>query len=252
MVDDVQADALVRMEHWFRHLEAMVPPPQAVPFRGSLVLRFTEKSIHQAVVLKLARVVSGLHAARLLMTQGFVQEQALLHRTIDELGEDVIFLASAIANGPPTALHEQYLEAFWAEPIPAEGEIVGNVSKPNVPPRRKIHAEIQRALGGAAEPTRAVATMKALHTTYSGYVHGAAANIMDLCGGSPPRFHVRGMTGTPREAEHLNDSWNYVYRSLVAFAFALEAFGDRDRFNQVGAFMQHFQTQSGRDFGLAL
>ena len=40
---------------------------------------------------------------------------------------------------------------------------------------------------------------------YSGYVHAASPHIMEMYGGNPARFHVRGMHGTPRQDEHRDD-----------------------------------------------
>src|SRR6266540_5386064 len=90
------------------HVRAQrVPSPQRVPHKDSFVYRHVEKSIHQALVQKLARLVSSLHAARLLMEHGFVQEQASLQRMLDEMQEDIAFLAFAIISDDVTPLHQR-------------------------------------------------------------------------------------------------------------------------------------------------
>lgn len=99
----------------FRRLEQQVPPPQPVPWKDGFVFRHVEKTVQQALVQKLARVVSGLHAIDVLLLRGFVQEQGVLNRTFDEINEDIAFLAAAITNDTVTELHKQYLEAFYAE-----------------------------------------------------------------------------------------------------------------------------------------
>ena len=71
-------------------------PPQRVPHGDAFVFRYKEKTIHQAMVQKLARVVSGLHAARLLLENGLLQEQAAVQRMLDEFHEDILFLAFAV------------------------------------------------------------------------------------------------------------------------------------------------------------
>lgn len=92
------------MENAFRRLEQQVPPPQARPWNDSFVLRYLEQTIEQALIQKLARVISGLRAVDLLLLHGHVQEQGVLHRTLDELNEDVFFLAAAITNDSATRL----------------------------------------------------------------------------------------------------------------------------------------------------
>lgn len=50
------------MENAFRRLEGQVPAPQWQPWNDGFVLRHKEQMIEQALIQKLARVVSGLHA----------------------------------------------------------------------------------------------------------------------------------------------------------------------------------------------
>ena len=93
------AAAIENMARTVRGLEAKVPPPQKIPYKTSFVFRYVEKTIQQAIVQKLARVVSTLSGARLLMSHGFLQEQAALQRILQELHEDITFLAySTIFN----------------------------------------------------------------------------------------------------------------------------------------------------------
>ena len=101
-MEDLYDQTLRSVEAWHTALAARLRPPEAVPFGKHLVFRYTDRGIHQALIQKLARVVSGLHAARLLMTHGFVQEQAALQRMLDEFNEDVIFLAHAAISGDTT------------------------------------------------------------------------------------------------------------------------------------------------------
>ena len=70
--------ALSTMETTVNMLAAQVPQPQFVTAKRSF--RYREKSIHQAIVQKIARMVSTLHSARLLLEHGFVQAQ-IIHGT---------------------------------------------------------------------------------------------------------------------------------------------------------------------------
>jgi hypothetical protein len=114
--------ALTVMDNAFRRLEAQVPAPKTQPFNDSFVFRYEEKTIEQALIQKLARVISGLRAVDILLFHGHIQEQSVLHRTLDELNEDIMFLTAAVTNDTVTDLHKQYLEAFWAEEfdVPAD------------------------------------------------------------------------------------------------------------------------------------
>ena len=88
--------ALENMENAVHKFASRVRSPQRIPYKDSFVFRYTEKTVHQALVQKLARMVSSLHAARLLMEHGFVQEQASLQRILDEIHEDITFLSFGV------------------------------------------------------------------------------------------------------------------------------------------------------------
>ena len=115
-MDQLYDQTLTNMETSHATLAGRVHAPEVVPFgKDGLVFRYADKGIYQALIQKLARVVSGLHAARLLMEHGFFQEQAALQRMLDELNEDISFLALGVIFGNTTDLHQKYLAAFYEE-----------------------------------------------------------------------------------------------------------------------------------------
>ena len=77
-MDVLYNQTLRQLDKSFRRLEAMLPPPQRMRHGNSFVFRYKEKTVHQALIQKLARMVSGLHAARLLCDNGFFQEQGAI------------------------------------------------------------------------------------------------------------------------------------------------------------------------------
>lgn len=234
------------MESTLHGLAKRVPQPQLVPHMGSSAFRCAEKSIHQALVQKLARSISTLHAARLLMEYGFVQEQAALQRILDEINEDITFLAFGVIRGDVTPLHQSYLDAFFEEEFDADTALASTQKRAMIP-RRKIHAYLARIDSGLDSST-AIGLARTVSKTYSGYVHAASPQVMDMYGGSPPRFHVRGMRGTPRHHEHSADLWNYFYRGILSFGFVAKAFGDEKLFDSIRDFSQEFMRQSGTDY----
>ncbi len=235
------------MESTLHGLAKRVPEPQVVPHMGSSVFRYAEKSIHQALVQKLARSISTLHAARLLMENGFVQEQAALQRILDELNEDITFLAFGVIYGDVTPLHQTYLDAFFEDEFDADTALASTQKRPMIP-RRKIHAYLARIDSGSLDSSTAVELSRTVSKTYSGYVHAASPQIMDMYGGSPPRFHVQGMRGTPRHHEHRADLWNYFYRGILSFGFVAKAFGDEMLFDSIHNFSHKFTRLSGKNY----
>ncbi len=245
-MDQLYDQVLNTMEEIVNSWVSRVPRPKLVPCKESFVFRHTEKSINQAMVQKLARMVSTLDAARLLLEHGFVQEQAALQRVLDEIQEDLLFLADGVIFNDLTTLHKKYLEAFFEEEFDADDALSSTQKRPMIP-RRKIRAHIARK-GMAVDPSSMTEVLRTISKTYSGYVHAASPHIMDMYGGKPPRFHMRGMKGTMRHDEHREDLGNYFYRGICAFALVAKAFGDDLLFDKIRDHARHFEQMTGEDF----
>lgn len=246
-IDALYLQTLQSMESTLHSLSARVEPPRLVKMGNEVAFRYTEKSIHQAIVQKLAKVVSGLHAARLLLSSGFIQEQGALHRMLDEFQEDAVFLCYAIINNDVTDLHQRYLHAFYMEEFDKPGDPMGSTQKRPMVSRDKIHAYLARINGVAKDPCTTQKAHRSLSKAFSGYVHGASPHIMEMYGGDPPKFHVRGMRGSPFYDDHAFDLWNYFYRGACAFGIAAKAFGDNELFARIQKYTVDFAEASGRD-----
>ena len=193
-------------------------------------------------------MVSTLDAARLLLNHGFVQEQAALQRVLDEIQEDLLFLAYGVICNDLTPLQfEKYLEAFFEEEFDAE-DAINSTQKRATITRKKIRAHIARIEGMAMDPSRMTEVLRTMSKTYSGYIHAASPHIMDMYGGDPPRFQMRGMKGTKRHDEHREDIGNYFYRGICAFTLVAKAFGDDLLFDKIRDYARQFERISGEDY----
>jgi hypothetical protein len=241
--------ALQWMESTAHALAARVQPPKEVLYRGTPAFRYTEKTLHQAIVQKLARVVSGLHAARVLLAYGFTQEQAALQRMLDEAQEDVTFLSYAVIFDKREPLHDEFLDAFYREEFPDDdSDIAESQSERPMVRRKKVRAYLARCEHPNIEMTRSVKVAATISKAYSGYVHGASPHIMDMYFGTPPRFHMRGMRGTHRIHESAHDLWNYFFRGICAFGVAAAAFGDEEMVDQIDTYKKGFAKLSGKNY----
>jgi hypothetical protein len=241
-------EALKVMDAAFREIEINVPPPQRIPWKDGFVLRYVEQSIEQALVQKLARVISGLRAVDILLLHGYVQEQGVLHRTLDELHEDIIFLAAALTNDTVTDLHRRYLAAFWAEEFDVPEDPIASTQKRDTPKRKNIRAYNTKIFGEGFDASRQSALGETLSKAYSGFVHAASPHIMDMCGGNPPRFHLAGMLGTVRIREHVDDALNYFYRSIISTIFVAKALGGAELADRLTRYKVAFEKKSGKDY----
>ncbi len=215
---------LILLERGFRQLEAKVPPPVRRPWQDSFVFRYAEQTIHQAILQKLARTLSGLHAVQVLLDRGLFQEQGMIQRALDEIEEDVWFLALAVINKDVTPRHTEYLKYFYAEEFEDPDDIPGSHKSRGMVKREKIRAYVYKASG--PEAARGSATGKILAKAYSGFIHAASPHIMDMYGGLPAQFDVNGKSRNFRAPSQERDALNLFYRAVLAMAVAANAFGD--------------------------
>ena len=169
---------------------------------------------------------------------------AAICRVLDEIGEDIAFLSASVTNDRETELHERYLSGFWAEEFTEPKNTLARHEKPDMPRRSKIQAYVQRVLNPAENPSRISDVNQAVSSTYSGYVHASAPQVLDLFGGDPPHFHIEGMCDTPRMNEHVHDSWNYFYRGIASYIIVARAFGDASLSQALGEYHDKFLEQS--------
>lgn len=241
---------LEQMESWFQALEKQVPQPIKKPFLRHFVFRYKEKTLEQALIQKLARVVTGLHSARILLNSGFLQEQVAIHRMLDELRQDISFLSFAQSEDEITELHQRYLDAFYQEEFDIPEDPIGSTQKRPSIPSQKIRAYLAKkeAEIGIANPSCGTELERTLSKAYSGFVHGASPQIMNMYGGFPPRFHISGMLGTPLEQDHRNDLWNYFYRGLLSFNEVALVFKDLKVAESIHSFSIAFAKAAGKDY----
>ncbi|MFK4448506.1 hypothetical protein ABH944_008526 [Caballeronia udeis] len=242
--DELYDQALGLMENYVHHIaDQLVPPELTTIAKISHGYRYAEKGTIQAMLQKMARLVSALRAARVLLAQGFIAEQAAVCRIVDEASEDINFLALGLMH-EETELHKKFIEAFYLEEF-EDGERLTQtaVKRPNIP-RDRIHAYLTQNPAAGPDPSIGKASMKILHKAYSGYVHGASPHIMETYGGQPARFHMNGMLATPLWHSHVDGFWNYVLRGLMSFVMVAKASGDEEFFTSIRQYCRDFEASA--------
>ncbi|MBB1520999.1 hypothetical protein [Aquipseudomonas guryensis] len=241
----LQTEAVIVMTNTLRWVESSIAPPERVPHKDSFVFRYANKGIREALVQKLARYISGLNAVSVLLSAGYVQEVGVIFRTLDEIQEDIFFLACAETNGAWSERHTQYLEAFYADAVFSRPEGALQISKPNLLPRKKIRAHTMNAIGQGVNVSQALDVAESLSTAYSGYVHAASENIMEMYGGNPPHFHVEGVPETPHIETFEQDTEIYIYRGVMVACVVAKAFGNKSLVEALYEFLAQYEVANG-------
>ena len=143
------------MEVTVHGLEGLVPTPRLVDTNQGRVYRYEQCLAKQAIVQKLARLVSTLRSTQLLLDRGFVQEVGTLERVLDEILEDVHFLVVGLES--PTKLHAQFLQYFHEEEFDAD-TARASTQKRRMIPRKRIRAHFGRIISSKDSPQHSTAT----------------------------------------------------------------------------------------------
>jgi len=227
----------------FELLENSVPRPIDTMVNGQPALRYQEQSIPQAVVLKLARYISGLSAAHLLLKHRFLQEQGVLQRTLDDILDDITFLTIQNRNGT-NKLGRKYLKVFWQEEFEDGVEPI-NSNKPRFHISR---AEIRKSISAAFTDEIRETGIKAggiLSQTYSGFVHAAAPHIMEMFDWTEARFSLSGSKDIHLISDHAQDFWNYIYRGFLCAGCAAVALNNTEVAQLADEARDRFEFSSG-------
>ena len=79
----------------------------------------------------------------------------------------------------------------------------------------------------------------------SGYVHGAYPHIMELYGGNPAHYHLKGMFGTPLYDSCLDQSKHYFYRGIQSMMVLSQVFNQGDLLKDLYALRGYFEEKAG-------
>ncbi|PHS26928.1 MAG: hypothetical protein COA84_05600 [Robiginitomaculum sp.] len=246
-MDALYNSALEVMDQCFEILAQSIEQPCRIEKKNSFDYRYKEQSYHQAIIQKLARIVTGLQALNLLSKAGLYQDQAALQRLQDEFCEDVKFLSDGIKHNDFTEHHKDYLKFFFQEEFDDPDSAINSTQKRGMVPRQKIRAYITKDRGNNGCQSKNVEVSRTISKLYSGYVHSASPQIMDMYYGNPPKFHLLETINSPLRQVYTDDILNYFWRALWAFVDSAEAFGHCELCDELIKYTRGFARNSGHE-----
>jgi hypothetical protein len=222
----LQVDPLQRFVELFA---ASLDQPKLCQLDGDRGFRYEAPDVRHFCLLKSARCVSALNACIELARGGFTQEIGTLIRTMAEFGTHIEFVLNP--GDEDRSRVEKYVQEFFADSRrgpPAE------IKRAQVR-QGVVHESLGRKLddfaeqsGENGERSPAETLYSNVYRVFSNYVHGKYPEIMDMYGRTPGRFHLRGMRGTPKDAENLELLSTYISTVANAFVDIIQSLELRD------------------------
>jgi hypothetical protein len=199
----LRIDPLERFVHVFAE---SLGEPQLLHINGDRGFRYEKPDVRHFCLLKAARIVSALNACIELARRGYTQEIGTLMRTVAEFTSHIDFVLEPNDSGAHRTEIENYVRSFFADWRRDPAVAIKRAQLP----QGSVHAAIGKTLDSFAEqcgdsPDRkpAATLLSYVYRTFSNYVHARYPEVMDLYGGRPGRFHLRGMSDTPKDLENV-------------------------------------------------
>jgi hypothetical protein len=169
--------------------------------------RYGKPGVQHFCLLKAVRAVSALNAMIALARGGFAQEIGVLVRTLVECTTHIEFVLDALDENDVLATDvEKYVQNFFAD---FARNSSADFKRAQVR-QGAVHERLGVTLdnfaqwtGHAEQRPPAERTYSNVYLAFSNYVHAKYPEVMDLYGGTPGRFHLEGMRGTPKDEENL-------------------------------------------------
>jgi hypothetical protein len=151
---------------------------------------------------------------------GFAQEISVLVRTVVEYTTHIEFVLHALNENDLLASDAgKYAHDFFADFARNGSADFKRAQIRQGVVNRRLGETLDNFSGSAGDAERRVPperTYSDIYLTYSNYVHAKYPEIMDLYGGSPRRFHLDGMRGTPKDEEALQIIDVFIDTAAVA------------------------------------
>lgn len=190
--------------------------------------RFDKPELVHFCLLRGVRIVSVLNASIELARCGFPQEVAVLLRTMIEYSTQIDFmLASLDTNGKLSVDASAFISDYFGD----DRRTGNQASKKAKLVQKKVHEIIGARLDSAAataageignaKPTAQL--LSNIYLVFSNYVHGRYPESMDLYGGTPGRFHLNGMRGTPKDGENIEILDTMITSASLCFKGLVQA-----------------------------
>jgi len=220
------------------------PPPEFVSVSGQQQFRYSENTVYHVAFLKAIRMVSGLNASLTLLSCGYYQEIMVVLRTVDDFSSDILFILENAEQDTISDAQKKFMEDFFQEEFVNPNNPLENTKRRSTVPKRKIWASVARQIGQYANPSDAQKILQVTNDAFSGYVHGAYPQIMELCGGKPPRFHMNGVLASPRIEACFEQISFYLHRTIMAAGILTKSLGLGGLSDRAGEIRNYFESET--------
>ena len=200
------------LEEEFFYIESRIQKPYFDSRIGNFRYFFQDDIL--CATLKLGKIISTLRGMMILWKDNHLQECCALVRICDELESEIYYVCNC-----ETHVLFRFLRAFYSEEFDDPSHPITRSKGRDTVPARKVRATLANSPFLKAEQSRMQEASVAVHRAFSGYVHGAFPQIMDMYGGIPPTFHLHGVPNPELSESVMYNIASYTFRGFASAAF---------------------------------
>ncbi len=235
---DVYRKSIDHLERVIGVFEQELDKPERI--HGAFV--YKSLTVKHVCLLKGVGIVSGLNALLVLFQAGHVTEMGVLIRTIGDCINDIYFLLEHFPDTTPEV--EKYISNFFSEDIGDLTIVQDQEKKIHRTKARKIYASRARLLSEHINFPVGREMVYKIYSVYSGYVHAAYPNIMEMYGGRPPhKFHLQGMKGTSRIKDWEEILITFIRSSTLVFGYMADKYDKTDLVQEIRGILDWFEKE---------
>lgn len=219
-------EELEPLERIIRLLAAKLGAPVLQVTPAGKAFRYGSPDARHFCLLKAARALSDFNACIELARKGYLQEICVLIRTMVECARHLEYVIEPYSSEEHKAGAERYVREFFAD-----GQRGASADPHKFQMQQgKVHDALGKVLDQISaelgkdsnERKPAGALYRNTYGVMSNYVHARYPECIDLYGGKPGEFHVRGMSGTPKDAESLEILQSFATTLAQAFVMMIQ------------------------------
>jgi hypothetical protein len=204
----------------------LLPEPQFYANEKERAYRYENPDVRHFCLLKAVRVVTALNAAIELVRLGYTQEMAALMRILAECTRHIEYVLDTDESTVHRSNVEMYLREFFQDIVrEPEAEIKGVLIHEKIINEQlgKRLDELAQEYGELQDRIPAAQLFYRSSRAFSFYVHARYPECMDLYGGRPGRWHLRGMRGTPKDRENLATLDTFIQTASTTFVIMVHS-----------------------------
>jgi hypothetical protein len=216
---------VVMLESVIEIFSGLLAPPKLFVSETVRGFRYENPDVRHFCLLKAVRVVSALNAAIELARKGYTQELAVLMRILTECTRHIEYVLDTDDGEEHRSNVKTYLWEFFEDiRRESEAEIKGVLIRERVVNEQlgKTLDGISEQYGDVVERVPAAQLFYRSSRAFSFYVHARYPEAMDLYGGRPGRWHLRGMSGTPKDRENLETLDTFIATASTTFVIMVQ------------------------------